>query len=167
MMNRNNRNRGKISLFVLVLGLCALLSSSGYADDKADMAGWEKDSPYNANYVVSEFDNFKGVVEEIVDITPTPGMAAGIGLVVRDQDGDKVNVHVGPKSFVKVDSIGLKKGDKVKIKGVWADIDGQEVFIASKIKKGEDVELKVRRTKDGVPYWTMSPEDLAKEKGEE
>jgi len=82
---------------------------------------------------------------------------------VKDQDGDMVNVHLGPKSFVKVESIGLKKGDRVKVKGAWAQIGGKEIFIASKVKKSENVELKVRRTKDGMPYWTMSPEELAKE----
>jgi hypothetical protein len=85
---------------------------------------------------------------------------------VRDQDGDTVNVQLGPKSFVKLDSIGLRKGDKVKVKGAWAEINGKEIFMASKVKKGEDIELKLRRTKDGVPYWTMSPEELEREKGD-
>jgi C-terminal processing protease CtpA/Prc len=91
-------------------------------------------------------------------------MAPGVGLKIRDQDKDMVTVHLGPKSFVKVDSIGLKKGDRVKVKGDWAQIEGKDVFMASKVKKGENVELKVRRTKDGMPFWAMSPEELAKEK---
>jgi hypothetical protein len=77
-----------------------------------------------------------------------------------------VMVHLGPKSFVKVDSINLRKGDKVKVKGVWAEIKDEDVFLASKVKKGENVELKVRRTKDGTPYWTLSSEELAKERAE-
>jgi hypothetical protein len=36
--------------------------------------------------------------------------------------------------------------------------------MASKIKKGDYFVLKVRLTKDGTPFWTMSPEQLAKEK---
>lgn len=149
----------------LFWGLAGMPPAGG-AQDQAGISGWTKDSEYNRYYDVSEFDDFKGVVEEIVDITPMPGMAPGVGLVVRDQDGENVDVQVGPKSFVKLDSIGLRKGDKVKVKGVWAEINGKEVFLASKIKKGEDVELKVRRTKDGTPYWTMTPEELAKEKSE-
>jgi hypothetical protein len=65
---------------------------------------------------------------------------------------------------VNTDSIGLKIGDKIKVRGVWADIDGKEIFMASKLKKGDNLELKVRRTRDGVPYWTMTPEEVAKEK---
>lgn len=162
-----NTFRLVVSALVLFWGVMLFGTGVGVAQQKPDLAGWEKESEYNKFYDVSEFDDFKGVVEDIVDITPLPGMAPGVGLTVRDQDDDKVTVHLGPKSFVKVDSISLRKGDKVKVKGVWAEIKEKEVFMASKVKKGEDVELKVRRTKDGVPYWTMSPEELAKEKEEQ
>jgi hypothetical protein len=147
-------------VFVLALGKVGLVM----AQDKPDLAGWGKDSAYNKLYQVSEFDEFKGTVEEIIEIKPLAGMAAGIGLKVKDQDKDMVTVHLGPKAFVKVDSIGLKKGDRVKVKGAWAQIEGKDVFMASKVKKGENVELKVRRTKDGMPYWAMTPEELAKER---
>jgi hypothetical protein len=147
-----------VCLFVLMKGALVM------AEDKPDLAGWGKDGQYNKYYKVSEFDEFKGHVEEIIEIKPLPDMAPGIGLKVRDQDKDMVTVHLGPKSFVKTDSIGLKKGDRVKVKGAWTQIEGKDVFMASKVKKGENVELKVRRTKDGMPYWAMSPEELAKEK---
>ncbi len=152
---------------LIILAVCGLVLvevGAVISQDQPDLAGWGKDSEYNKFYRSSEFDEFKGTVDEIVEIKPLPGMAPGIGLKVKDQDGDMVAVHIGPKAFVKVDSIGLKKGDRVKVKGAWAQIGGKEIFVASKVKKGENVELKVRRTKDGTPYWTMSPEELAKEK---
>ncbi len=145
---------------VLALGFGGLAA----AQDKPDLAGWGKDSEYNKKYQVSEFDEFKGTVQEITDIKPLSGMAPGIGLKIKDQDGEIVTVHLGPKSFVKVDSIGLRKGDRIKVKGAWAQIEGKDVLMASKIKKSENVELKVRRTKDGMPFWTMTPEELAKER---
>ena len=43
-----------------------------------------------SSYQASEFDEFKGTVDEIVEIKPLPGMAPGIGLKVKDQDGDMV-----------------------------------------------------------------------------
>ena len=152
---------------LIVLAVCVLvLCEVGVvmSQDQPDLAGWGKDSEYNKYYQASEFDEFKGTVDEVMEVKPLPGMAPGVGLKVKDQDGDMVTVQVGPKSFVKVDSIGLKKGDRVKVKGSWAQIGGKEIFIASKVKKGENVELKVRRTKDGMPFWVMSPEELAKEK---
>jgi hypothetical protein len=152
---------------LILLGVCFLaLGKLGLvmAQDKPDLDGWGKDSEYGKFYHVSEHDEFKGTVDEITEIKPLPGMAPGVGLRIKDQDGDMVNVQLGPKSFVKVDSIGLKKGDRVKVKGSWAQIAGKDVFLASKVKKSENVELKVRRTKDGMPFWAMSPEELAKEK---
>lgn len=147
---------------------CLFFSCCGpaAADETVGLAGWEKGSEYNRYYDASEFDEFKGVVEEITEITPLPGMAPGVGLVVRDQDGDKVDVQLGPKSFVKLDGIGLRKGDKVKVKGVWVQFDDKDVFMASKVKKGENMELKVRRTRDGAPLWTLTPEELAGEAGD-
>ena len=159
--------KGMAGSCMLVFGLCLFLAVSGYAEEKAGLKGWEKGGPYDSHYMASEADSFKGEVREIVAITPMAGMDPGVGLVVRDQDGDMVNVQLGPKSFVNVDSIGLKKGDKIKVKGAWADIDGKEVFIASKVKRGEEMELKVRKTKDGTPFWTMTADELAKEKSEE
>jgi hypothetical protein len=160
---RRSMNR-LLKLMVLAVFVYLVLGVGlGLAADQPE-AGWGKDGAYNKLYQTSEFDEFKGNVEEIIDITPLPDMTPGIGLKVKDQDKDMVTVHLGPKSFVKVDSIGLKKGDRVKVKGAWAQIGGKEVFMASKVKKGENVELKVRRTKDGMPYWAMTPEELAKEK---
>jgi hypothetical protein len=153
----------------ILLAVCFLaLGTAGLtlAQDKPGLEGWGKDGEYNKYYQLSEHDEFKGNVAEITEIKPLPGMAPGIGLKVKDQDGDMVDVQVGPKSFVKPDSIGLKKGDRVKVKGSWAQIGGKDVFMASKVKKSENVELKVRRTKDGMPFWAMSPEELAKEKEE-
>ncbi len=152
------------SLFVM---LTAIAPGIGHAQQKEEYAGWGKTSEYNSHYDAAESDDFKGVVEDIVDVAPMPGMAPGVALVVKDQDDDVVTAHLGPKGFVKLDSISLKKGDKIKLKGVWAEINGKDIFMASKIKKGDNVELKVRRTKDGVPFWTMSPEELAKEKEEQ
>ena len=43
-------------------------------------------------------------------------------------------------------------------------INGKDVFMASKVKKDPDTEiLKVRLTKDGTPFWTMTSEQIAME----
>lgn len=154
-----------IFLWVAAVSVFLVGPGAGVAGELGGLAGWEKGSEYNRYYDASEFDEFKGVVEEVTEVVPLPGMAPGVGLVVRDQDGDRVEVQLGPKSFVKLDGIGLRKGDKVKVKGVWAQFDGKDAFMASKVKKGENVELKVRRTKDGAPFWNMTPDEIAAETG--
>jgi hypothetical protein len=149
----------------LALGICILSAGVSYATDKGSIVGWEKGSAYNKLYDLNEWDSFKGYVKGFRIITPLPGMSPGVALLVRDRDSDKViTVHLGPRSFVHPNNVGVRKGEKVHVRGVWAEIKGKEVFIASKVKKGDYFEYKVRRTKDGTPYWTMSPAERAKER---
>ena len=145
--------------FLLLAGMTA------YAAPK-DMGGWEEGGDYNQLYKGTELDKFKGNVQKIIEIVPMKGMAPGVGLIMKDGDGDKVVVHIGPKWFLG-DSIGVKRGERIKVKGSWAEIDGKDVFMASKIKKGEFFDLKVRLTKNGKPFWTMDPEELARERASE
>ncbi len=159
-------NRVRIVWFsaLAVLVLCA----TAMAADKPVITGWEKGGAYDKHYDPKEADSFKGRVEDVVDITPMPGMAPGVGLIVRDKKDNKAEtVHLGPKETVNLTAIGLKKGDSVKIVGVWATVGGKEVVMASKVKKDEDVELKLRRTRDGMPFWNMTPEEQAAEKKSE
>jgi len=146
---------------VVILGICI---TAAHAEEPGGIVGWEKDSAYNKHYNLDEWDYFKGYFVGIKKITPLPGMSPGLAVLVRDRDTDDViTVHLGPIAFVNPNSIRFSKGEKVKVKGVWAEIGGEEVFMASKLKKGDYYEYKVRLTKDGTPFWTMTPEELAKE----
>ena len=128
-----------------------------------DMHGWEADGAYNQHYDMAEFDTFKAKIVDFKEVVPMPGMSPAVAMVVKDQDDEEILVHLGPKWFVR--NHGLRKGDKVRIRGAWAELDGQDVFMAAKIKRGEDFSYKVRLSKDGTPFWTLTPEQLAQEKG--
>lgn len=132
-----------------------------------EMGGWELDGAYNQLYKSSERDRLKGVIEQVTEVVPLPGMSPGVAIILKDEDGDTVQVHLGPRWFVDPRGIGVRKGDEVKIRGAWAEVGGEDVFIASKVKRSEFEEFKVRRTRDGYPFWCMSPEELAAEKSEE
>jgi hypothetical protein len=139
----------------------------GMAADTKDMGGWEIGSPYNKHYDSSEVEKFRAWVVKVTETIPMPGMSPGVALHVREGNapGSEITVvHVGPTWFIKPSSIGLKPGDRVKIRGVWAEINGKDVFMASKIKKGNFFSLKVRLTKDGKPFWTMNSQELAAER---
>lgn len=136
----------------------------GFSAEKADMGGWEKDGTYDRYYDVGEMDEFKGRVQKVKTVVPLAGMSPAVALEVRLSDSEVVLVHVCPVWFADIRKIGIKKGDRVKVRGAWAEIEGTEVFMASKIKKGDQFEFKVRLTKDGTPFWTMSPEELARER---
>ncbi|MFB0507226.1 MAG: hypothetical protein ACETWT_10890 [Thermodesulfobacteriota bacterium] len=150
----------------MILTICISTLGLVYAEEKRQMGGWEKDSPYNKLFNPNEVDSFKGVVVGFQEVTPLPGMSPGVALLVRERGGnDVITVHLGPTWFIK--QVGVKKGEQVKVKGVWAEIEGKDVFMACKVKKGDYFEFKVRLTKDGRPFWTMSPEELAKERASE
>lgn len=148
---------------VLIVGLYLLGLESGFAGENRAMNGWELNSPYNKLYKASEMDSFKGTVVDIKEVVPLPGMSPGLALEVSEAKGETITVHLCPASFENKKSIRIKKGDKVKVSGVWAEINKKDVFMGSKVTKG-DYSLKVRLTKDGTPFWTMTPSQLAKER---
>jgi hypothetical protein len=133
------------------------------AEEKRDMQGWEIGSPYNKLYDVREFEKIRAYVIRVKEVIPMPGMSPATALDVRE--GAYVyEIHLCPTWYRKPSEIRLKKNERIKIKGVWAEVNGKDIFMASKIKKDPNTEIiKVRLTKDGTPFWTMTSEQLAME----
>ena len=159
MFKRSN----KIKFVFLIAGLCLWCLESGFAGENRAMNGWELNSPYNKLYKANEMDSFKGTVVDIKEVVPLPGMSPGLALEVSESKGETITVHLCPTSFENKKSIRIKKGDRVKVSGAWAEIDKKDVFMGSKVTKG-DYSFKVRLTKDGTPFWNMTPSQLAKER---
>ena len=159
------RNNYKRILFLTTLVLISVTFGFSYtqADEKQDMQGWEIDSPYNKLYDVREFEKIRAWVIRVKEVIPMSGMSPATALDVRE-GSDVFEVHLCPTWYRKPSEIRLKKNARIKLKGVWAEINGKDVFMASKIKKDPDIEIiKVRLTKDGTPFWTMTSEQLAME----
>ena len=147
---------------VILLSL-AIGISYVQAEEKPDMQGWGVDDPYNKLYDVREFEKIRASVVRVKEVVPMPGMSPATALDVRE-GSDVYEVHLCPTWYRKPSEIRLKKKERIKLKGAWAEINGKDVFLASKIKKDPDIEIiKVRLTKDGTPFWTMTPEQLAAE----
>ena len=133
------------------------------AEEKPDMQGWGLDDPYNKLYDVREFEKIRAWVVRVKEVVPMPGMSPATAMDVRE-GSDVFEVHLCPTWYRKPSEIRVKKNERIKLKGAWAEINGRDVFMASKIKKDPDFEIiKVRLTKDGTPFWTMTPERLAME----
>ncbi len=145
-------------LTTIILCFCATVQSA----ENTGYQGWEKDSPYNGYYNYKERDSLKGKVLQFKEVTPLPGMAPGTAFILQEGD-EKILVHLCPVAFSDATHTGIRKGIKTKVSGCWAVIDGQDVFIAAKVKQGDNFEFKVRLTKDGKPFWSLTPEELAKE----
>jgi len=145
-------------LLSLVVGVCYV-----QAEEKPDTKGWGIDDPYNKLYDVREFEKVRAYVVRVKEVVPMPGMSPGTALDVRE-GAYEWEVHLCPTWYRKPSEIRLKKNDRIKLKGVWAEINGRDVFMASKVKKDPNTDIiKVRLTKDGTPFWTMTPERLAME----
>ena len=156
-------------IFRLAVVLATLLFFSQaplFAGETAkDMKGWEAGSEYNSYYNASELDKFRATVVDIMEVEPMEGMSPATAIILKESPEDEpILVHVCPAWFANEEQLGLGKGDRVKIRGSWAYIDGKDVFMASKIKKGDYYSFKVRLTSDGTPFWTMSEEQLARER---
>jgi len=159
--------RIKIIRFLFLTTLVLISVSLGFnyasAEDKRDMQGWEIDSPYNKLYDVREYEKIRAWVVRVKEVVPMPGMSPATALDVRE-GSDVFEVHLCPTWYRKPSDIRLKKNARIKIKGAWAEINGKEIFMASKIKQDPDFEvIKVRLTKDGTPFWAMDSEQLAME----
>jgi len=148
-------------LLSVTVGVCFI-----QAEEQRDMQGWGDDDPYNQYYDVREFEKFRAWVVGFKEEPPMEDMSPATIMIVRD-GSELVEVQICPTWFAKPRDVGVKKGDRVKIKGVWAEINGKDIFMASKIKKGEIFEFKVRLTKNGKPFWTMTPEELAHERAQQ
>jgi hypothetical protein len=152
--------RTACSALVLAALICC---GATWAADAGDRKGWGTDDPYNRLYNPKELEKIKAKVVKLTETAPMPGMSPVVALEVREGN-QTITVHLCPVWFAKPADTGLKPGDDVVIRGSWAEINGKDVFMASKVKKGESQEFKVRLTKDGTPFWTMTPEQLARER---
>jgi len=158
----------RIGKLILLISLSLAIGISWVqAEEQRDMQGWGIDDPYNKLYDVREFEKIRAYVVRVKEIVPMPGMAPATALDVRE-GAYTYEIHLCPTWYRKPSEIRLKKNDRIKIKGAWAEIKGKDIFMASKVKKDPDTEIiKVRLTKDGTPFWTMTPEQLAKEMSED
>ena len=154
-----SKSRSYTALAVALLICCG----PAWAADSPDRKGWGMDDPYPRLYNPKEVEKIKAKVVRLTETAPMPGMSPVIALEVRE-GSQTITVHLCPSWFAKPSETGLKPGDDVVIRGSWAEVNGKDVFLAAKVKKGESQEFKIRLTKDGTPFWTMTPEQLARER---
>ena len=159
-----------ITRLLLVFFALALIAVPGRALAEDGLEGWGPDSEFDEKYDIFEYDRVKGYFQEFFEMTPMEGMAPGLAMKMRDRaDDEVVTVILGPKSFLgdAMDRFDIRSGQKVKAYGAWARINGEDVMIATKLKRTEDHYFKFRRTDDGLAYWNMPPAEFAEENSRE
>ena len=150
-------------MIIVVVSILMIYSSGNlHAGDRKEMGGWGINDPYNQSYNAVEVERLKVVVVDLQKVVPLPGMSPGVAMIVKEEEEEAFIVHLCPVWYKSQSRIGIKKGDKISLRGCFAEINGEDVFMAAKIKnKGKS--FKVRLTSDGTPFWTMSPSQLQKE----
>lgn len=152
-----------INRFLLICIMVSLGISVIACSEERGLNGWGFEEPYNNHYDVKKFEKFKGRVIKVKEIVPMAGMSPAVALDVQ-KNGEVIEVQLCPTWVAKPSAIGVQSGDRITIRGVRAQINGKDVFMASKIKKSNFFEFKIRLTKNGKPFWTMTPEELSRER---
>ncbi len=156
--------RGKRFPWAVAAGAAVVLAfGAALAQEDPARRGWGREDPYNRLYNPKEIEKFKAQVVRVFETVPLPGMSPATALEVREGN-QTVIVHLCPTWFASPGQVGVRPGDTVSIRGAWAEIGGKDVFLAAKVKKGDAYEFKARLTRDGTPLWTLSPEELARER---
>ncbi len=154
-----------IKLILMVLSTTAIIATQPVigADPPPNMGGWNTGSEYNKYYEPSEREKFKAIVKRLKTVVPLKGMSPGVAVMVQERGSEEIiEVHLCPEWYADKNDIGVKRGDRVKVYGSWAEINGKDVFMGAKIKQdvsGDFYQFKVRLTSDGTPFWTMTPEE--------
>jgi hypothetical protein len=64
---------------------------------------------------------------------------------------DTLEVHLGPTTFLNEKTVAIAKGDTLVVVGSHVAVDGEPVFIAKEVKKGDSVWT--LRDAAGLPLW--------------
>ena len=112
-------------IFTLLCILMSVIMVGGvaFSEEKKDMQGWGVDDPYNQLYDVREYEKIRAWVVNLREAPPMPGMSPATIVDVREGSKDyteKFEVHMCPTWYAKPSEIGIKPGDRIKIKGAWA-----------------------------------------------
>ncbi|GFE61899.1 DNA-binding protein [Geobacter sp. AOG2] len=112
--------------------------------------GWGMGGSFQRMYNPATVETVSGEVVSVDRMTPMKGMGTGIHLKLKT-DKETVSIHLGPAWFIDRLETGIRKGDKIEVKGSQVTVAGKPAIIAAEIKKG-DALLKLRDD-NGVPIW--------------
>jgi len=108
------------------------------------------------------FDNFNlktiiGTVVRVDTATPIKGMGAGLRLIVTQDGGKDIPVHLGPMWYALNQDVNFPKGYKVEIKGYQANYMSADFIMAVELRskeRGREWILRFRDD-DGNPFWCV------------
>jgi hypothetical protein len=96
-----------------------------------------------------------GTVDSVEQIAGRSGGRGRRGLggthLTLKTKAETLEVHLGPTAFLSEKKVAIDKGDTLVITGSRVTVDGENVFIAKEVKKGDSTWT--LRDASGLPLW--------------
>jgi hypothetical protein len=129
---------------LVVLGLCA--SGMVFAQRGGPGGG----GPQGRFYDPKTVETVSGEILGLDTFSGRHGMA-GVHANLKTDKGETIPVHLGPAWYLDKQSVTLKQGDKVTVRGSRITFDGKPAIIAAEVtRQGQTLRL---RDDNGVPVW--------------
>jgi hypothetical protein len=145
----------KIGAFVLSVGvLCLLLSAAAWGQGRTGLqegGRWEPPGQYAKMFDPKTLETFTGEVTTVDQLIPGYGMSDRVWLALKTAKG-MILVILGPTRFHKEKNFKIEPKDQLEIKGSMITGMEEPMFIATEVKKGDQV-LKLRDD-SGYPVWS-------------
>jgi len=135
-------------IIVISLFFCGF-SVSQISDNQIDE--WGLSGNYQRLFNINTIKTVSGEIIKIEPFSPNRLMCNGVHILIRT-DERELSVHLGPQWFVDEQTIVLRYGMPVNVKGSMIKFDGTSVMIAIEVVTEEGV-IKLRKS-DGTPYWS-------------
>ena len=146
-----------MKILILIMLMATVFASASEAIAQRGMGrgrgprGWGPENEYCLMYKPDTTVSISGEVVSVEKTVPKKGMFYGVHLMV-ETDKKTIAVHLGPGWYIENQGITFKPEDKLEITGSKVTFDGEQVIIASEVKKGDEV-LKLRDG-NGIPAWS-------------
>ena len=145
----------KVSALVFSISvLCLLLAATAWGQDRAgpqESGRWEPPGQYSRMFDPKNLETFTGEVTTMDQLTPGFGMSTRVWLGLKTDKG-MILVILGPTWFHKGQNFKIEPHDRLEIKGAMITSMEEPMFIATEVKKGDQV-LKLRDD-SGYPVWS-------------
>ncbi len=135
----------RIALVLFLAVILAGVAGSLIAQEKAPLA--------HTTYIYNTTDQitFEGVVQEVKDYKCPVSGTVGSHIVVKGNNNDLIEIHLGPAAFMKDYEMILHNGDKVRVVGAKFDFEGKTALMAKTVRVGQ--ETFTFRDEKGKPLW--------------
>jgi len=141
-----------ILVAIIILGSFTLADAQRWGG-QGRLPAWSANY-YHWNWNPAAVETVKGEVMTKDVITPPKGKSwsPAVGMTLKKEDSYAVYVHLGPQWYIDRQDMGINVGDIVEVTGSKIMVEGNQVILASSIKKG-DKTWQLRDEKC-YPFWS-------------